>query len=298
MLKFLSEAEAEKLFEETLIQWRRAYNYRGCSTVLDTMIAVQWATAWAWRSPTAQDLMKNVRASEKTIYVVGMRGGFQCFNSTEGPKQDMPVVFIDVQGKLTANVRTEHDIVVDNQHVPPESCTNGVFEINNNIAILHEFGHAMQWIERPLLFDNHFKKAEGSDGKSFREAIRAQATKINPKGGLQTEEEYKAYKPITAWGVVIEMDNMSRHEWPICKELGLPRRVNYRDINATSEGPGTATSQIVAKAREAEERERVAKANAEAAKGLAKNTESTCPRCKKSFKSKILLRAHEPACTA
>jgi hypothetical protein len=31
------------------------------------------------------------------------------------------------------------------------------------------------------------------------------------------------------WGVRIETDNLSRHEWPICEELGYPKR-NYTDL--------------------------------------------------------------------
>ena len=118
-------------------------------------------------------------------------------------------------------------------------------------------------------------------------------------GSVQTADEAKEFKPITAWGVVIEMDNMSRHEWPVCKELGLPRRVNYRDINATSVGPNSATSQILARAQAEEEQERIMVERALAAKSAgmpATSATNICPKCQKSFRSAILLRNHLPGC--
>lgn len=35
--------------------------------------------------------------------------------------------------------------------------------------------------------------------------------------------------PIDGWGVRIETDNLIRHEWPICDEMGYPKR-NYNDL--------------------------------------------------------------------
>jgi hypothetical protein len=34
------------------------------------------------------------------------------------------------------------------------------------------------------------------------------------------------------WFVVIDVDNMQRHEWPICTEMGLPIRMHYSDLSA------------------------------------------------------------------
>lgn len=33
-----------------------------------------------------------------------------------------------------------------------------------------------------------------------------------------------------AWSVRLEMDNLNRHEWPICDEARLPRRLHYTDL--------------------------------------------------------------------
>jgi len=96
-LQFLDEQTAEKLFEHTFIKWLE-FGYKGCYSPRETERELVDTTAWAWNSKTARDLMAAVTSSEKKIFVVGMRGGFQCFNSTEGPDKDMPVVFVDLDG--------------------------------------------------------------------------------------------------------------------------------------------------------------------------------------------------------
>jgi hypothetical protein len=65
------------------------------------------------------------------------------------------------------------------------------------ITLLHELGHAKQYIENPAWF--------GSNG---------------PSGQLAGSKETKE----------IEADNLKRHENPVCKEYGLLQRVNYGDF--------------------------------------------------------------------
>ena len=310
-LVFYDEKTAERLFEHTFIKWL-AYGYKGCYSPRDTERELVDATSWAWNSKTARDLMAAVTSSEKQIYVVGMRGGFQCFNSTEGPDQDLPVVFIDLDGRLTVNVRTPHNL-----HWTPNTCRGTVLPLPNRIALLHEFGHAWQWIERPLMFDNQKGKATpkkiavtdtradgvakwNDDGTvkqkmvtvkggkfdfdarlekgKFASAIKARAEQTWSKlpdaergflrtgddtgvsGAVQapkgTPDEYEPPK----WGVTIEEDNMSRHEWPICIELDLPLRKNYRDVNAETTGAPSPTSIIALKAAKFEQEEAARKA--------------------------------------
>jgi hypothetical protein len=338
--KFLDEKTAENLFEHTFIKWL-AFGYKGCYSPRETEREMVDTTSWAWNSKTARDLMAAVSSSEKKIYVVGMRGGFQCFNSTEGPDQDMPVVFIDLDGRLTVNVRTPHNL-----HWTPNSCRGQAVALPNRIALLHEFGHAWQWIERPLMFDNQkgkgtTKKLQVTDttprgvarwnddgtvktkmvnvkgGKfdfdarldkgKFALSIKERAEQMkkgrtdsprdwmgtdqtqpsdqpgaivsvdpkwgdvrkNAKGELVSKQgvipkadvvmmipkgDNEEYEP-PKWGVPIEEDNMSRHEWPICIELGLPLRKNYRDVNASTTGAPSATSIIALKAVEFEKQE-------------------------------------------
>jgi hypothetical protein len=302
-IRWYDEAEAETLFQTTFVEWASwtTGKYKGCYGAEETKQAVVEAMSWASKSTTAAEIMTFVLSSEKVVHVVGMRGGYQCFNSTEGADRDMPVVFVDLDGRLTVNVRSPHNI-----HLDPEKCTGNTYPMDNRIALLHELGHAKQWIETPVMFDNPAPSG-GSKPKfggqfdarlgkaDFAKAILGKATTLSknktcaacgewvdfdvtgklmldpkrdklkhPKrlhicsgkrssnAAMPTEQEvlkYDAktnpvgYKP-PVWGTKIEMDNMSRHEWPICRELGIVPRSNYRDINGTSDGQPSLTSQI------------------------------------------------------
>jgi len=311
-LEYYDEAKAERLFEQTFIKWL-AYGYKGCFSPLETARGIGDTRAWAWRSKTARDLMNAVVSSEKKIIVVGMRGGFQCFNSTEGPDANLPVVFVDLDGKLTVNVRTPHNFDWD-----PNQCTGDVVPLNNRIALLHEFGHSKQWVDRPLMFDNQKGKGgvmdiQVSDGKGgtvnkkvksgvhdfdarlekgkFGSAIKDRARDVWAKKNLAdtsfllSDEQAKEFKT-PAWGVQIEEDNMSRHEWPICLELGLPVRKNYRDINVTSTGAPSTTSIIALKARDFEAKEAAKLAARQQEMASLKSTQKVgCPQCTKTFPS-------------
>jgi len=295
-IKWYDEAAAEKVFQTTFVAWASQYGYKGCYSAEHTRTALEATKAWALASPTAQEILRHVSASSKEIHVVGMIGGYQCFNSTEGADLDLPVVFIDLDGQLTVNVRTAHNL-----HLDPSACTGNTIALDNRVALLHEFGHAKQWIETPAMFDNSPGNFDARLGKSaFAAEIQAKAaarlarstcprcgelveldkvTKamlnpdrdrvkhpkalhicqgsksskaIAPAAIIATAEEVQpfnektnpdGYKP-PVWGAKIEMDNMARHEWPVCTELGLGQRVNYRDINVTSDGAPSQTSQI------------------------------------------------------
>lgn len=63
------------------------------------------------------------------------------------------------------------------------------------ISLMHELGHAKQFLEKPSWFENHYKAATQNGNKESQLAI--------------------------------ENDNVSRHEMPICKDMGLPFRTKY-----------------------------------------------------------------------
>ena len=350
-IRWYDEAEAEKLFQTTFVEWAgwQKCKYKGCYGAEETKQAIAEAKAWSRQSQTAQDILDFVFSSEKLIHVVGMRGGYQCFNSTEGADKDMPVVFVDLDGKLTVNVRTPH-----NMHVDPSLFAGETRPMDNRIALLHEFGHAKQWIETPAMFDNtparqgvklpKWGQAKQEDGGGqfdarlekgkFAVAILQKATErlqslgaVCPKCGelverdpvtkllldpkrdrikrpkalhicaserskdaffptpqevqpFNKEKNPTGYQP-PVWGAKIEMDNMSRHEWPICKEMGIEPRTNYRDINGESDGAPSLTSQITRMAeieakKNAALKEPAPKVAANAFKGKVQ-----CPRCGK-----------------
>lgn len=311
-IEWLSEAAAETEFEDTLTQWATMYGYKGCYSAAETMKAIADTKEWARYSPTARKLMFYIERAPQTITVVGMRGGYQCFDSTAGRNKDKPVIFIDLNGKLTVNVRTPHNL-----HLDPNACTGLVADLDNNVALLHEFGHAKQWIERPTLFDNRHPGRGGFDAriekKTFATAIRDKAIEVRQRrtkveddlakvGKLpyktpdvfQSKAEFEQFQAPN-WGPVIEMDNMSRHEWTICREMGLPLRANYRDINCTSDASPSLTSLIRRKV--AEEVARVKAKEEEKAReaqriALANAAGAQCPVCKAPFKNAMMLRHH------
>jgi hypothetical protein len=330
-IKWYSEAEAETEFDTTLDDWAKNQGYKGCYSADETRRFVWKGLWWARKSETAKQLMLYVTNHPKNVIVVGMRGGFQCFNSTEGVKNDKPVVYIDVDGKLDTIVRGPHNL-----HMDPEKCIRTEDKragINNYIAMLHEFGHAKQWMERPMLFDNQARKPRlkpvqssnaplsvrekalklggaetdmrlGRARAGFASELREKATEHwTKKGGdisladlrsqVELDDFESAIKAGPQWARVVEMDNMSRHEWPICGELDLPLRTNYRDINATSDGQPSVTSQI---RRKAEELGKAMKERADnQAAELKKMTQSggtfRC-KCGETFPGKLKLTQH------
>ena len=316
-IKWLSEEEAEKMFDVTFMDWAKQYGYKGCYDEVETREEVVRARVWAAASPTAKEILNYVLASNKLIYAVGMRGGYQCFNSTEGPDRNLPVVFIDLDGKLTVNVRGPHNL-----HLDPNKCVgtvehegklykNEAVTLNNWIALLHEFGHAKQWIETPTMFDNQAgtgkvgknkagknikigkhdfdaRLAKGTGKGSFAEAIREKAIKLPGNAGIvPTVEEMASFK-LPVWGTKIEMDNMARHEWPICRDLGLPLRVNYRDINATSDGSPSLTSQIRQKALVQAKADETLKEKRGPVTAGGLKVKVQCPRCRKMVSKTVL----------
>lgn len=311
-IEWLDEAAAEIEFEDTLTQWATMYGYKGCYSAEETMNAIADTKTWARYSPTARKLMFYIQRAPQKITVVGMRGGYQCFDSTAGRDKDKPVIFIDLNGKLTVNIRTPHNL-----HLDPNLCTGRVEELDNNVALLHELGHAKQWIERPTLFDNRHPGRGGFDAriekKTFATDIRDKAMAIRQQRTKAEDEQAKSGKPADkkpdvfqsrtefdqfrapAWGPVIEMDNMARHEWPICREMGLPLRANYRDINCTSDAAPSVTSLIRRKVEEELAREK-AKAEAKAQEVLriaqAKSAGATCAVCGEVCKNAMMLRHH------
>jgi hypothetical protein len=151
--------------------------------------------------------------------------------------------------------------------------------LDNRIAALHEFGHTKQWLERPNLFDAQIREAGNADDaeslarRFLTEPSLDRYRKIDwekrtaalrsvsaQPGGEQADPRLipvsfardinsVAAKRVTTSTREIEMDNMSRHEWPICREIGVPYRSNYRDPVGTTTAEASMTSQILLKAR-------------------------------------------------
>jgi hypothetical protein len=406
---WLTEAEAENKFKDTLVEWHLAHNYKGCYSPGETQkYVMSFFSHRNKQSPTARQLYEYVLLNPKKIYVLGMRGGFQCFDSTAGEQKDMPVIFIDVDGKLEIFVRAPHGVSLgttreswkgraesqlgrpaaqilikrDYQHANKVSMADpqklldesrriaaeaaagqrasydydmgNRVSLDNRIAALHEFGHAKQWLECPMLFDQQKRMAPSFSSVSIERSVRssvkperigqidlakrdaalrlggsqrdvrladsragfakdlqAAAEKFwTRRGGgtldpnirtakdVETFEE--ALKKAPVWGRAIEMDNMERHEWPICRELGVPIRSNYRDLDATTTAQASLTTQIVRlaenkRAQLAKEEEERKRKEVEAAAIAARSKQAAVcshPGCGMTFPNQGALRAH------
>ena len=211
-------------------------------------------TTWASSCPTAKAILAAVHYSFVDIYVVGMKGGgFSCFNS-DYPQHGVGTVYYDLtlkmEVKFTGPGPTE---IASTFKVRPKPNVS----LHSYIGFLHELGHAKQFIENPGFFrevTTNIEKATwvnrtGSKGSvplgggtgafqsdpKFRfeieKAAKAMYEKKRPNAhkGLQLSG-VRMTKP--QWGVRIETDNLNRHEWPMCDELGYPKR-NYTDLVVT-----------------------------------------------------------------
>jgi hypothetical protein len=228
--------------------------YTSLATDLELRKYLYEVSAWASASPTARAILATVQSSFVDIYVVGMKGGgFSCFNS-DYPREGVGTVYYDLTIKMEVGFPG-----------PGPTETASTFKVgpkrnvslHSYIGFLHELGHAKQFLENPGFFREvtaNITKATwvnrtGSKGPvalgggsgafqsdpKFRFEIETAAKKMyekkrpNAHKGLQLTN-VRMTKP--QWGVRIETDNLNRHEWPMCDELGYPKR-NYTDLVVT-----------------------------------------------------------------
>lgn len=183
-----------------------------------TLAYLQEVRAWAAKhSPTAQRLLKTIDDSPITIYLVGMDGGFMCFDSDPAPA-----------GTVYADLNI-------NPSVNPGGATgvhSGFEKLHPYIAFLHEVGHAVQYIENPNQFANHAKGPLWGLKSEIADGARAHSDRVH--GGIPYSQRkiWFTQGPLTGvpWAVRLEYDNMYRHERPICLESGQPLRDHYTDI--------------------------------------------------------------------
>ena len=129
------------------------------------------------------------------------------------------------------------------------------------IVILHELGHAKQFLENPIWFNRVAARTPNVGLIDIRAAaVKMQVGRATspvvpiptdhgrgpfppppPFGKMKSQRtiEREAENvlgnptrraPTCNWPFVIEQDNMARHEWPVCRETGNPVRPGYRHI--------------------------------------------------------------------
>jgi len=101
-----------------------------CSNV--EMSAIMYEVRkWSVGSATASKIIHDVNLSRVAIHVIGMKGrGFSCFCS-DHPIKGQGTAYVDVQSQYEVNGHPLHTYIV----------------------ILHELGHAKQFLENPFWFN-------------------------------------------------------------------------------------------------------------------------------------------------
>lgn len=207
---------------------------------------------WSKNSKTASAIFDDIDSKGVDIYIIGMKsGGYTCFDS-DCPRTGSGTCYVDVEAIFS--IKSTND------------------NLHNYIALLHELGHARQWIDNPGWF-NLASQAEqnksrpsakdlqqriveraANQGKTSKPAIPVATASQGgppppPPPGGQGPSRLQIRKNISdtlqwqsiqgkhiKWPFVIEQDNMARHEWPICDEMHYPRRQGYADLSVQYKG--------------------------------------------------------------
>lgn len=227
------------------------------------------ASMWAHRSKAAQAIISAVTNSKVDIYVIGMRnGGYSCFDS-DCPEDFSGTVYFNIDVKLDVRLRdgvdattrepkyrTErktvdpliaflHELGHAKQFIEnPDMFTRRAHGTNAPIPEISPVviaDAARKWAagidkttRATMSTDPNFKLAKTqpdnpTPNKFVEQTKRPTYTQARNKGFLDLTN-VRLTKP--AWGVKLETDNLIRHEWPICRELGWPEPSlrHYTDI--------------------------------------------------------------------
>jgi hypothetical protein len=202
---------------------------------LEAELNVELARRWARKhSPTGERIISFIKASVVPIHVIAWRGegmdeGFSMFDS-DSPIPNAGTVWVNL------------DVFVEVQQDVHSLGRNKMF--NNFIVILHELGHAKQFIEQPSLFLRDKKEADLLPVEKAHLQLRSDFEKVidleaaaRRRAGAKTLAARSAAQkalgmaPHVAYPDPIEWDNYKRHEGPICDEAGIMRRGFYANVS-------------------------------------------------------------------
>lgn len=205
---------------------------------LECEMNVELARRWARKhSKTGLAILDIVARSKQTIHVVGWRGegedeGFTMFDS-DSPIPGEGTVFINL------------DVFVEIVESGGQTGRSNV--MNSFVVMLHEFGHAKQFLEYPAIFksgasDSGLDAAQSRNAASaaYDEAAKKRTAEVklaNPKMGYSAAsalvKRELGMPPHLAFSNLIEWDNYQKHEGPICDEAGIMRRNFYANIRGS-----------------------------------------------------------------
>lgn len=218
MIKFMDSNTALTAFHSAHSVWQKSSGIKPAPISRQVALA-EWMKVkeWAKRSPTALNIIRKVESSKAICHVICYRGTGSTIFAADEPQEGQSSVHWDLAARYVTNGRTQ--------------------PFHHYIALLHEFGHFIQWNEDKLFYrGNPIMHSHGSILQGARQLYEKAAESQGLTQFIQkrkyTEDRMFGVKPIQgkSWSVRLEMDNLRRHEWPICDEMGVARRLSYSDF--------------------------------------------------------------------
>ena len=184
----------------------------------------QRARMWAKsKTRTGYWLFEEVRKSPVQINVVAWRStnplnpGFSMFSN------DSPL-----PGQGTIYVNLEQLVSVDRPN--PEDAKKNLM-LNNFVLILHEIGHAKQFIDAPAWFRSN--EGTGKYNEHYKKVVMdAVKNKTGKAWGIEGTVDRIMGNAHKAFSSAIEWENYLYHEGPICDEVGIARRISYSNLQS------------------------------------------------------------------
>lgn len=125
----------------------------------DAKAVIQRVRYWSDRSKTAKEILKAVDLAGQKIHVIGMKNcGYTCFDS-DCPTKGEGTAYVDVNAQFSVDGKALH----------------------NYICILHELGHAKQFIENPAWFNQVAANRPNVDLKGIQNRALEMAMLRNAK---------------------------------------------------------------------------------------------------------------------
>lgn len=211
-IRFLGLGEARAAYGPTILAWNAQV-----IPAAEGFAELQRVRRWAMRSPTAQRILRTVEEARVRANVVCFNGSGQ---TVFGPDdQGMGSVFWDIGARFTTR--------------------GGTAPFHQYVAFLHELGHFIQWHTNPSFYAGNMLH----NSRGIADAAKAFFLRAAERGGAASYGQKNAYATARmqpspaaqgkAWSVRVEMDNLARHEWPMCDEARLPRRLEYTDLQVS-----------------------------------------------------------------
>ncbi|MFN6496352.1 MAG: hypothetical protein RMX65_004840 [Nostoc sp. DedQUE01] len=145
-------------------------------------------------SSTAQEILKSLEQSSKVVGILLIDEEYDSMYIPPFLLENGPVNKFD-GGIAVVNITSQ--MKIENTDIPI------------GVSLMHELGHAKQYIENPTGFETKYKEAMGEQKTNYPSELTKQ------KKGKKISQ------------LVIENENVALHEAPVCHELGLPYRKRY-----------------------------------------------------------------------